>query len=162
MSLGPCYNILIILRWPELEFSKQVVIRAFWDPVTTFNNFVLNFVSLLNKIQQNISKLEKNAQELPEAKCRIRIFLEQKTKEILDFLKEHLKTQIQDFHYICIPMHCALAAYLVKSAAANLIRKFFKGKRTINFCNYVKCHFLNFHHHQVNITLSILHTLDTL
>ena len=50
MSLGSYYKILVILRWPELEFSKLNVFRAFQDPVT-FGGFVLYFASLLNKMQ---------------------------------------------------------------------------------------------------------------
>ena len=50
MSLGYHYKICRILRWPELEFSKIDVFRAFQDPVT-FGGFVLFFVSSLNKMQ---------------------------------------------------------------------------------------------------------------
>jgi len=40
----------MILRWPELEFSLLIVIRAFWDTVT-LSGFVSYFACLLNKIQ---------------------------------------------------------------------------------------------------------------
>ena len=36
---GSYYKIFMILRWPELEFSKINVFRAFYDPVT-FGGFI--------------------------------------------------------------------------------------------------------------------------
>ena len=50
MSNGSYYKIFMILRWPELEFSKINVFRAFYDPVT-FGGFFLYSASLLNKMQ---------------------------------------------------------------------------------------------------------------
>ena len=40
----------MILRWPELEFSLQIVLRAFYGTIA-FSGFVLYFACLLNKIQ---------------------------------------------------------------------------------------------------------------